>query len=145
MDRETDVDDDVDPWTPAGAAQLIAAGDALADAVREHARALAALTNSRDIQAVFVASDVLLPVVLAYADAQFNLTGNGFPFGPLHDFADDEDEDEDEQEEDAAVVGTGLSVVSRQDFVVTDESAVLADGRAAHQSQWRDEPRTAAV
>ena len=76
MDVQSDIADDFDPWTPSGADRLLA-GDALADAVRAHARTLAALTDSRDIQAVFVASDVLLPVVLAYADAQFSFTGNG--------------------------------------------------------------------
>jgi hypothetical protein len=49
-----------------------------------------------------------MPVVLAYADAQFNLTGSGFPLGPLHDFVDEDDGDEEE-----ALVGDGLSILSR--------------------------------
>lgn len=91
--------------------------------------------------AVFAASAVLLPVVLAYADAQFNLTGNGFPFGPLHDFAEDEEDDE----EGEAVVGNGLSILSRQDFVLTDEEAALAAGRTAYSAVWPKDPPTAAA
>lgn len=135
--------DDFEPWTATGAAELVAASEALAGAVREHARVVAALTESQDINAVFAASEVLLPVVLAYADAQFNLTGNGFPFGPLHDFADQDDEGDGDEEE--AVVGSGLSVLSRQDFVLTDEAAALAAGRSAYTELWPADPPSAAA
>ncbi len=142
VDADDDFEDDFNPWTPTGAAELVAAGEALAEAVREHARVLAALTESQDSQAVFAASEALLPVVLAYADAQFNLTGNGFPFGPLHDFAEEDDEEDGDEEE--AIVGSGLSVLSRQDFVLTDEEAALAAGRGAYQALWPEDPPTAA-
>lgn len=132
MDTEDEFDDHFEPWTESSAATLLAAGDALADAVRMHALALAESSEAQNIQAVFTASDVLLPIVLAYADAQFNLTGNGFPFGVLRAWADDEEGDSETGEEEP-VVGTGLSVLSRQDFLVTDKSAVLAGGRTAYQ------------
>lgn len=138
---DDDFEDDFDPWTAAGATALISAGDALARAVQEHARTIAGLIETRQIQKVFDASDLLLPVVLAYNDAQFNLTGNAFPFGPLQDFADD-DEDDDEGEE--PVIGSGLSVVTRQDFIVTDEDAALDAGRSAYRSVWPDDPPAAA-
>ena len=141
-DADDDFEDDFDPWTATGASDLVAAGNALAGAVQEHARVLAALTESQDMQAVFAASEVLLPFVLAYADAQFNLTGNGFPFGPLHDFAEEDEEDGDEQE---AVVGNGLSILSRQDFILTDEKAALAAGRAAYEAVCPEDPSTAAA
>lgn len=143
MDADDDFEDNFTPWTATGAAALLAAGEALAIAVRKHARVVAALTESQEIRAVFPASEALLPVVLAYADAQFDLTGNGFPFGPLHDFADEEDEGDGDQEE--PVIGSGLSVLSRQDFVLTDEAAALAAGRAAYAEVWPQDPPTAAA
>jgi hypothetical protein len=136
-------DDEFDPWTEAGAAELIAAAAALATAVQEHAQTIAGLLPTRQIQKVFAASELLLPVVLAYNDAQFNLTGNAFPFGPLQDFADD-DEDDDEDEGTEPAVGSGLSVVTRQDFIVIDEGAALDAGRSAYRSVWPDDPPAAA-
>lgn len=145
VDADDEYDDDFEPWTDAGAVALQTAGDALADAVRSHARTLAGLSESRDIRAVFAASEVLLPVVLAYADAQFNLTGNSFPFGPLHQFADEDDDEDDGDSDEGEAVGSGLSVLSRQDFRVTDDAAVLAAGRTAYQSLWPDDPPSAAT
>lgn len=143
MDADDHVEDDFTPWTPEGAAALLTAGEALVEAVREHARVTAAQTGSQDIRAVLTASEVLLPVVLAYADAQFDLTGNGWPLGFLHDLA--EGDDEEEQPDEESEIGSGLSVLSRQLFVLTDEEAALAAGRAAYTELWPEDPPTAAT
>lgn len=94
---------------------------------------------------MFAANELLLPVVLVYADAQFDLTGNGFPFGPLHAFADEDQDDEGGGDEGEAVVGKGLSVLSRQDFVLVDEAAALEAGRSAYAQLWPEDPPAAAV
>lgn len=78
------MDDDHDfpehtPWTDEGAARLTAAAEALASAVSEHARAIVSAQGEKDIMKVFAASDLLLPIVLAYADAQFDLPGTASP------------------------------------------------------------------
>lgn len=111
---------------------LVNAGDALVDAIRAHARALAASSASRDIHTIIASSEVLWTVALKYADAQFDLTGTAFPFGALRDLADEQD-DADEYAEDV-VVGDGISIVSRRDFVVVDEEQVLSEGRSAYRS-----------
>ena len=138
-------DDDLTPFTPAGAERLRAAAAELAAAVTAHAEAVAAVTTDAGVPDVFAAGDRLLPVLLAYADAQFDLTGTDFPLGVLQDAVDDEDgagEEDDaaplddvpllEEETVAAATGTREVVVLQQhQLLVTDEAAVLAAGRRA--------------
>ena len=140
-------DDDLTQWTPDGAARLRDAAGELAAAVTAHAEAVTAVTGDAGMPEVFAASDRLLPAVLAYADAQFDLTGNDFPFGVLHSYADDEDDVADDEADDEADDGTGtgsgdegpagsgtteVSVLQRHDLRITDEAAVLAAGRRAY-------------
>ena len=135
-------DDDLTQWTPAGAVRLRAAAAELAAAVTAHAAAVSAVTGDAGAPEVFAASDRLLPAVLAYADAQFDLTGNDFPFGVLHTYADDDYDPAADELVDAGddvpaggeVAGSGttdVSVLQRHDLRVTDEAAVLAAGRRA--------------
>lgn len=79
------------PWSPESAAAVIAAGDVLADAVRAHARAVAAVADEEQAQAVFEAGEALLPAALAYADAQFDHSGAGWPLGVLYQLVDDDE------------------------------------------------------
>ena len=127
--------DDFTQWTPADAERLRAAAAALAAAVSAHAAEVSALTGEDGVPELLAANDRLLPAVLAYADAQLDLTGNDFPFGVLHAYAEDEEEDADEDvPADALPVSqappasgvTALSVLQRHDLQVTDEAAVLA-------------------
>jgi hypothetical protein len=136
----TDDDDDFTPWTAQGADRLRAAAAELAAAVVAHADAVATVTSHARIQEVYAASEGLLPAVLAYADAQFDYSGAGFPFGVLHQFADD-DEDDDEREEPAA----GVTVLQRRDYRVTDEAAVMDAGRRAYLRVWPDDDDAAAA
>lgn len=127
-------DDDLTQWTPADAERLRAAAADLAAAVTEHAATVSALTGEDDVPALVAAHDRLLPAVLAYADAQLDLTGNDFPFGVLHTYADDELVDLGIDPDPAAVPTavpelsgvTEVSVLQRHDLQVTDEAAVLA-------------------
>ncbi|MCZ2805309.1 hypothetical protein O2W18_09355 [Modestobacter sp. VKM Ac-2983] len=149
-------DDDLTPFTPAGADRLRAAAAELAAAVTAHAEAVTAVTGEAGMPEVFAASDRLLPAVLAYADAQFDLTGNDFPFGVLHGYAEDDEQDDEPQVGDAAVGDaadgaatasgtTDVSVLQRHDLRVTDEAAVLAAGRRAYLRSQPDGDAAAAV
>jgi hypothetical protein len=121
--------DDFNPWTEQGAQGLLEAAEALAQAIRIHARTLVELIDTRDDELVFNANDALLPEVIAYADAQGALTGTFFPFGSLKDYADEHDDDEwDEDEEDVFTADGAerVCVIGRWDVLVRDASALLA-------------------
>ena len=137
----TGEDDDFTPWTPQAAARLQAAAVELAAAVLAHADAVAAVTSKPGIPEVIAASEGLLPAVLGYADAQFDYTGNGFPFGVLHQFADDDEDDEEGEE----LPTTGVTVLQRRDYRVTDEAAVMDAGRRAYLRVWPDDDDAAAA
>jgi hypothetical protein len=80
------------PWSPESAAAVLAAGEVLAEAVRAHARAVASVSDEAQAQSVFEAGETLLPAALAYADAQFDHSGAGWPLGVLYQLVDDDDE-----------------------------------------------------
>lgn len=140
---------DFTPWSPDGAARLRVGATELAAAIVAHADALAAVTSHAGIQDVVAASERLLPAVLAYADAQFDYTGNGFPFGVLHQFADDdENADDDEYEDDVDdedASAAGVTVLQRCDYRVTDEALVMDAGRRAYLRVWPDDDDAAAA
>ncbi|GAA3052434.1 hypothetical protein [Actinokineospora globicatena] len=139
----SDDEDDFIPWTPDGAARVRAAAAELTAAITAHAEAVAAGTSEKDTEKVFTAGDQLLPALLAYADAQFEYTGTTFPLGPLYDLVDDEEDDEDEEEEEPP--STGVSILQRQDYRVTDAEAVMAAGRAAYLRSWPDDDEATAA
>ena len=132
-------DDDLTQWTPADAERLRAAAADLAAAVTAHAAAVSALTGEDDVAELVAAHDRLLPAVLAYADAQLDLTGNDFPFGVLHTYGDDEVVDPGPDPVPAAAAQlsgvTEVSVLQRHDLQVTDEAAVLAAAGEADLGQ----------
>jgi hypothetical protein len=134
-DDVDDLDDSFEPWTEAGADRLVQAASAVQIAVATHAAAVIAAGG--DIDGVFQASEALLPALLEYADAQFDFTGTGFPLGVLEQFVGEDDEDED-AEADGQWPTTGISVVQRRDYVVSDTDSVLAAGRAAYLRVWPD-------
>ena len=138
-------DEEFQPWTPEGAARLRTAAAELAAAITAHAEAVTAVPNNTGITEVFAASDRLLPAVLAYADAQFDYTGNGFPFGVLQDYAEDDDEGDDETGEEDLEPSVGISVLQRQDYRVTNEAAVMSAGRAAYLRVWPEDDEAAAA
>lgn len=119
------------PWTAEGSARLLAAVSAVQEAISIHAQALVAAAG--DDEAVYLASEDLMPALLAYADAQFNFTGYGFPLGVLAQLEEEDDDDEQyvaEEEQDPPA--TAISVVQRHDYVVTDIESVLANTDASH-------------
>jgi len=135
-----DEDDDFTPWTPEGAARLLQAADALVEAIRTHAAAVTRPRGEDQSSDVFAAGDQLRPAVLAYADAQFEYTGIGFPLGIVHQFDDDEEEDDDDHGPIA-----GVSVLRRNDFVVSNEATVIKAGRKAYRRVWPEDDAAAAA
>ena len=79
------------PWSSASADAVRAAGAALSAAVLAHADAVASTSGEDDAPAVFAAGDLLLPHALAYADAQFDHTGAGWPLGVLYQLVEDKE------------------------------------------------------
>jgi hypothetical protein len=138
-------DEDFTPWTTEGAARLRTAARQLAAAIAAHAETVTAVTSGAGIDEVFAASDRLLPAILAYADAQFDYTGNGFPFGVLHDYAEDDDELDEAADDDEPEPSVGISVLQRHDYRVTDEAAVMSAGRAAYLRVWPEDDEAAAA
>jgi hypothetical protein len=140
-------DDDLTQWTPADAERLRAAAADLAAAVTEHAAAVSVLTGEDDVPELLAAHDRLLPAVLAYADAQLDLTGNDFPFGVLHSYQDEaEDLGIDLSGPPVATPAvaapapelsgvTEVSVLQRHDLHVSDEAAVLTAAGEADLGQ----------
>lgn len=135
-----DEDDDFAPWTPDGADQLLRAAEALVEALRTHAAAVAGLRGDGESGEVVAAGERLVPALLGYADAQFQYTGSGFPLGIVHEFDDD---DSDEVVDEGPVAG--VSVLRRDDYVVDKETAVLKAGRKAYRRMWPEDDAAAAT
>jgi hypothetical protein len=127
----------------------------LAAAITAHAEAVTSLTDSAGTTGVFAASDRLLPAVLAFADAQFDYTGNGFPFDVLHAYAEDDDlpatdlaleaAAEDGGDEETTGPSVGISVLQRHDYRVINGAAVMSAGRAAYLRVWPQDDKAAAA
>jgi hypothetical protein len=138
-DSDSEHRDDITAWQPESARRLRERAEELAAAVRAHAEAVTRAASEDDLTEVFAANDALLPVVLAYADAQCDYAGNGFPFAVLEEYADTDPEDddtgdvvgEDFEVEEPAI--TGVSVLQRRDYELDDEQALIDAGRAAYQ------------
>lgn len=119
------------PWTEEGATRLREAAREVALRIDAHAAALAGL-GPDDFEGVFAANDRLSEALIAYADAQFEYCGNPGPLGLVSAWNDD-DADDDLEEPTSA---SGIAVVQRCDYEVTDEAAILSAGVAAYRKSW---------
>jgi hypothetical protein len=138
--RVTDEIDDGDDgdvqWTLPARQGLLVAADELAAAVRGHADALAAMGGgAAEMSALFDAHDLLARVAAGYTEAVFGLTGTFVRFDDDLLEAEEDGEDEDEPDD----WSTGVSVLRREDYAVTDEPRVVAEGRTAYLQSWPDE------
>jgi hypothetical protein len=139
---DDDGDDDFTPWTADDAERIRRAADALIDAIRIHAATVTSVTSDADDDDVRSAGDRLLPAILAYADAQFDYSGTGFPFGVLYQYADDDKEEEGLAEGPSS----GVSILQRRDFAITDEELVMRAGRQAYrETSGEDDPAAVAA
>lgn len=134
--------DDFIPWTTDGADRLLRAADALVEAIRTHAAAVIGLRGDEEFGELIAPGERLVPALLGYADAQFEYTGNSFPLGIIHSF-DDDDDDSDEVVEVGPVAG--VTVLRRDDYVVSDLAGILEAGRTAYQRAWPEDDAAAAT
>lgn len=117
-------------WSAKARAALESAADSLVAAIEAHRAALLPLGNSRsDTAKVFVANDELARAAAAYAEAQMDFTGTGWPMGAI-ELDDDEDDDYDDEPE----LPSGsrfISVRTRYEYLVPDVSSLLQAGGVA--------------
>ena len=135
-----DQDADFTPWTTDGADRLRLAAAGAATALQRHAEIVGKLTSESRTFDVIEASNLLLPALLEVANAQFEFTGNSGPLGLLFSLVDDDDDDDDEVDE--QVPTSGLSVLQRRDYRVSDEASVIAQGRDAYRRVSPDDTDT---
>lgn len=133
-----DLDDEPAPWSAEGAASLRSAAAQLIQAISAHAESVLATSGRAQLGDVMVASDRLVPAVLAYADAQAAYAQYAYPFGVLHQYADNDSDDE-EIDTDESVATTGVTVLERRDYRITDEPAVIAAAKTAYLRVWLDD------
>ncbi|MES2094554.1 MAG: hypothetical protein V4531_12190 [Actinomycetota bacterium] len=121
---EDDTDEDTQ-WTAAARATFNTAGVDLLAAISAHINFFSSAelgtswTEKNDL------NEVVMHAAAAYADAQFDLTGNSGPFGDLLEWDDDEADDDDELPQPTSFI----SVLQRADYGVLDEESVLVAGR----------------
>jgi hypothetical protein len=142
------VDDEDDvlytPWTAVTAERLLAAASELAAAIGAHAEAIAAVRDQAGVEEVYAADERLRVVMVGYADAVGDHTDSGTLFATL-DLDEPEFYPDDDERQGPAEPVVGISVLRREDYRVTDQTAVLAAGRAAYLRVWpEDSPDTAA-
>lgn len=122
---EDDADEDTQ-WSAAARIAFNTAGVDLLTAISAHIKFFSSAelgtswTEKNDL------NEVVRHAAAAYADVQFDLTGNYGPFGELQDW-DDDDEADDEDEEPQPT--SFVSVLQRADYGVLDEELVLDAGR----------------
>lgn len=131
-----DEDDDFTPWTTDGASRLRLAAAEAAKALERHAETVGKLTSKSPPIELIEASNLLLPALLEVAKAQFEFTGSSGPLGLLFSLVPDAEEDEEDKDEPVAT--TGLSILQRRDYRVSDEASIIAQGRDAYRRVWPD-------
>jgi len=114
-------------WTAEAGARMSSAGGELLAALSAHIELLSKATLTTPWTEIFDGNIAVEQAAIAYANAQFDLTGNSGPFGEVKEW-EDEDEDEDEDDDDEQPLSF-VSVLQRADYGVLDEQAVLEAGR----------------
>src|ERR1700761_1225597 len=127
-----DLDDEVPDtqWTDESRIRFAEASGALMAALDAHREALLASGAPQNYPSRLEAARALEKAAITYSDAQFDLSGNGFPFGALG--SGDQELDGDEESDKAVEPSLLVSVLYRADFDVVDETAVKVAGRAAY-------------
>lgn len=124
-------------WTSPARDQLLAAADAVADAVKAHAAAVAAASSTTDEDALYDAGDPLRDALDAYAEAQFAYSETLPPYD-----VDTDDEDEHVGVAEPAIADadiTGVTIVQRLDFRIVNRDAVMTAGKAAEAEIMDDD------
>lgn len=115
-------------WTAAARTAFASAGDHLLAELSAHIAFLSTADRETSWAKNVEIYGVLKQAAIAYADAQFDLTGNFGPFGILEERGgDEEDDDEDDDREPQPT--SFVSVLQRADYAVLDEETLVAAAR----------------
>jgi hypothetical protein len=123
-------DDDSDEdtqWTAAARTRLASAGSELLAAISAHIEFFSNAELGTPWSEMSDQNASVERAAVAYAAAQFEVTGNSGPFGELQEWGEVEDDEEDDEDDEQPV--SFLSVLQRADYGVLDEEAVLEAGR----------------
>jgi hypothetical protein len=116
-----------------------AAAERLKSAIDRHLEACVGKGGEED-PTVQAAYDALREAAKSYDDVLYDAYDEVTPF----EFSDFSAEDDDEAEPDGVSM-PGITVLLRRDYLVADEAAVLAEGRAAYLRVWPDDDEAAAA
>lgn len=111
--------------------------DALVAALRVHAEIMERKALPEE---AMPAINAVREAALAYVEAVMELTGWGNLFADLY-----EDDEDDEPDVDLDAPTTGITVLRRHDYAVTDEQAVMQAGVRAYKVVWPEDSDEAAA
>jgi len=125
-----------DRWSDDAKDAFVRAADALSSALRTHTVAVAAAGSDADVATIDASKQALADALEAYDEAQYDYSGTFPPFAIIEE--DDEDEHDhahEAQDGDATPDEniTGVTVLQRMDYRVTDPRAVVAAGSVAQR------------
>jgi hypothetical protein len=122
------------PFTETTAARLIEVGEALIEALRDHIAA-AAVRDAANAEALWEAGEQVVQAAALFDDAHFDHVELPAPVGDFNELDDGEGTDAEVEHDDAIALSieavAGVTMLTRQDFVVTDPDALLAVAREA--------------
>ncbi|GAA2007037.1 hypothetical protein JL107_03695 [Nakamurella flavida] len=138
-------------WTDERRAAFAQAAEEAIEVLRLHVATVTAATGEAEQLAILRSGDTVTDAFGVLADAEFDLTAASSPLSPLartEEWADDEDDGEEDGEPDPlddTAEFNQLSVLTRRDYRLTSEAAVLDAGRAAYAQAWPDDSAEAAA
>jgi hypothetical protein len=146
MSDDSGQDDDTQ-WTEPARDQFRVATDELIMAIRDHGRALLAMTGRRaEVPRIFESGDRISEAASAFAHAQFELTGTFPSFELSPDDSGHSEEYNQQQGDDEATEPAGrISVLHRADYRVIDVEGIMRAGQNAYMTAWPDDVEEDAV
>lgn len=127
------VSQDEGEFSADSAAEVRAAGNRLLLALRDHIESASRVRAPAHLTALDDSADAVRDALADYADAQVAHCGEAAPFDEL---VEADEQDEIDQEPGTAL----LSRLSRTDFMIVDEAALLEDGARAGVESGRTPP-----
>ncbi|WP_370617060.1 hypothetical protein [Mumia sp. Pv 4-285] len=127
-----------DRWTDEAKDSFVRAAEALTSALRTHTVAVAAAGSEADVATITAAKDALAAALEAYDEAQYDYSGTFPPFAIIEEDVEDGHDHTHEPDPDAAPLTdeaiSGVTILQRTDYRITDPQAVLAAGIVAQRA-----------
>ncbi|MGH1564414.1 hypothetical protein [Mumia sp. DW29H23] len=125
-----------DRWTDEAKDAFVRAAEALSSALRTHTVAVAAAGSDADVATIDAAKEALANALESYDEAQYDYSGTFPPFAIIEEDVDAEDGHD--HVHDGTPLGdqevTGVTVLQRMDYRITDPQAVIAAGVVAQKA-----------